>query len=306
MIVEVEEPVGVEPESHWRSQRMGSLWSPIKESGSLTDRIVARLDELIQTEDLQEGQRLPSEREMARLLGVSRPALREAVRVLEARGRVVVKHGQGVFVGTGDQVAIRSRLASMEVSLAELFAMRQVLEVPAAEWAAGVATAREVEALGHHLEAEEKARVGNIDFAVLRQLDTAFHMRIVEMAKNRFLLQTQGVLQEMITAGMETTLTIPGRVDQARKDHRTLFEAIRDRDSQAAREAAAAHIEGARDAALARIHREQAEAAFDGAAAVTSDVQGTQRAGNAQRARTTPTATSRSGAARARTGRTDT
>jgi len=260
MIEEVEAPAVVEPPSPRRSQRMGSLWSPIKESGSLTDRIVGRLDELISSEDLQEGQRLPSEREMARLLGVSRPALREAVRVLEAQGKVVVRHGQGVFVGPGDQVAIRSRLATMEVSLAELFAMRQVLEVPAAEWAAGVATSHEVEALGHHLEAEEKARVDPIDFAVLRHFDTAFHMRIVEMAKNRFLLQTQGVLQEMITAGMETTLTIPGRVDQAREDHRRLFDAIRNHDARAAREAAAAHIEGARDAALARIHREQADA----------------------------------------------
>lgn len=240
---------------------MGTLWSPIKESGSLTDKIVARLDELISAEDLHEGQRLPSERDMARLLGVSRPALREAVRVLEARGRVAVKHGQGVFVGAGDRSAMRSRLASMEVSLAELFAMRQVLEVPAAEWAAGVATAREVEALAHQLEAEERARVEPIDFAVLRQLDTAFHMRIVEMAKNRFLLQTQGVLQEMITSGMETTLTIPGRVQQARKDHRMLFEAIRDRNPEAARAAAQAHITGARDAALQRIQWERQAAA---------------------------------------------
>ena len=121
---------------------MGTLWSPIKESGSLTDKIVARIDELIASEDLQEGQRLPSERDMARLLGVSRPALREAVRVLEARGRVAVRHGQGVFVGAGDIGTIKTRLANMEVSLAELFAMRQVLEVPAAEWAASVATTR--------------------------------------------------------------------------------------------------------------------------------------------------------------------
>ena len=239
---------------------MGTLWSPIKESGSLTDKIVARIDELIASEDLQEGQRLPSERDMARLLGVSRPALREAVRVLEARGRVAVRHGQGVFVGAGDIGTMRTRLANMELSLAELFAMRQVLEVPAAEWAASVATTREVEALAHQLEAEERARVEPIDFSVLRQLDTAFHLRIVEMANNRFLLQTQGVLQEMIAAGMETTLTIPGRVQQARKDHRMLFEAIRDHDPDAARAAAQAHIVGARDAAIERIHTQRHEA----------------------------------------------
>ena len=60
---------------------------PIKEAGNLTDRIVVRIEELIANEKLAEGERLPAERDMARMLGVSRPALREAVKTLEARGR---------------------------------------------------------------------------------------------------------------------------------------------------------------------------------------------------------------------------
>ncbi|MGC8464010.1 MAG: FadR/GntR family transcriptional regulator [Acidimicrobiales bacterium] len=238
---------------------MDSLWSPIKEAGSLADRIVARIEELIVAEQLQPGDRLPAEREMARLLGVSRPALREAVKTLEAHGRVVVKHGQGVFVGEGEGDTIRSRLAHLEVSLAELFAMRQVLEVPAAAWAAANATTEEIDSLRAAFEAEEEARREPIDFDRLGRLDAAFHLRIVEMAKNRFLLQTLGILQEMLASGMDTTLAIPGRVEQSRHDHRVLFEAIRSRDPEAARAAAAAHILGAREAALTRV-REHAEA----------------------------------------------
>lgn len=231
---------------------MQTLWSPIKESGSLTERIVTRIEELISSEHLGEGERLPAEREMARLLGVSRPALREAVKTLEAHGQLVVRHGQGVFIGKSEPGSVRSRLASLEVSLAELFAMRQVLEVPAAGWAAASASASEIEALRTALHAEEEARRAPIDFARLGHLDADFHLLVVEIAKNRFLHQILGLLQEMLDKGMETTLTVPGRVEQSRRDHRALFEAIESRDPEAAKAAAASHILGARDAAMAR------------------------------------------------------
>jgi len=243
---------------------MDPLWSPIKEAGSLTDRIVTRIEELIAAEQLEPGERLPAEREMARLLGVSRPALREAVKTLEAHGRVVVKHGQGVFVGHGEEDAVRARLAHLQVSLEELFAMRQVLEVPAAAWAATNATPEELESLRHAFEAEDEARRQPIDFDALGRLDATFHLRIVEMAKNRFLLQTLGILQDMLAAGMDTTLAIPGRVEQSRRDHRALFEAIRSRDPDAASAAAAAHILGAREAALTRVRGHGAELGTDG------------------------------------------
>lgn len=235
---------------------MDPLWSPIKESGSLTDRIAERIDTLISRQQLAPGARLPSEREMARMLGVSRPALREAVKVLEARGRLVVRHGQGVFVGSGESDPLRSGLLGLEVNLAELYAMREVLEVPAASWAAGRATPEEIAALSDALELEEQARVEPIDYERLKHLDAAFHLRIVELAKNRFLGRTLGILQEMISSGMETTLTIPGRVGQARRDHRAIFDAISRQDPEAARAAALAHIQGARDAALERVRME--------------------------------------------------
>lgn len=232
---------------------MDTLWSPIKESGNLTERIVARIEQLVSHDHLEVGQRLPSEREMARLLGVSRAALREAVKTLEAHGQLVVRHGQGVFVGSGEAESVRSRLANLEVSLAELFAMRHVLEVPAAAWAASAATPEEIDGLLVALQAEDEARRPPIDFDRLGHLDARFHLLIVETAKNRFLHQTLGILQEMLDAGMETTLTVPGRLERSREDHRLLFEAIRDRDPEAARAAAASHIFGAREAAFARI-----------------------------------------------------
>jgi GntR family transcriptional regulator, transcriptional repressor for pyruvate dehydrogenase complex len=238
-----------------------TVWGPIKEAGSLTGRISRRIESIIVSEQLTVGQQLPPERELARLLGVSRPALREAVKTLEAHGRLVVRHGQGVFVGDGRSDPMRDSLTKLEVSLAELFAMREVLEGPAAEWAASRVTADEIERISEALLAlKQAARTEPVDFGRLATLDAAFHLQIVEIAKNRFLIRTVGVLQEMLRAGMETTLTIPGRLGQSRRDHRAIFEAVRSGDPQAARLAAVAHIHGARDAALDRVRAERREA----------------------------------------------
>lgn len=238
---------------------MDTIWRPIKESGHLTEKIVARIEQIIEESHLTAGSRLPSERDLAKLLGVSRPALREAVKTLEAHGRVAVRHGQGVFVIASADDIMRDRLANQEVSMTELYAMRNVLEAPAAGWAAANASEDDVARLRLALEAEEEARTNPTDFGRLAELDSGFHLLIVEIARNRFLLQTLGILQEMMAAGMDTTLTVPGRLARSRQDHRAIFEAIRDHDIEAARIAASSHIIGAREAALMRVRGTEAE-----------------------------------------------
>lgn len=235
---------------------METIWNPVRESGTLTERIVSRIEELIDHDELKQGEKLPAERELARLLGVSRPALREAMKTLEAHQRLVVKHGQGVFVGIDKQDLIRQRLTNFKISLEELFAMRNVLESPAARWAASYATDEDISILEVALKKEEEARTPPIDFVTLGNLDAAFHLTIVEIAKNRFLLQTLGVLQEMMAEGMETTLKLPGRLEQSRHEHRAIFEAIREHDFEAAGSAASSHILGAKEAALDRLEHE--------------------------------------------------
>lgn len=237
---------------------MEKLWKPLRESGTLSDRVVGRIEELITADRLQPGQRLPSERELAHLLGVSRPVVREAVKRLEEQGQLEVRHGQGVFVRQTVSSGIRARLATLSVNLRELFAMREVLEGPAAAWAAEAATPEGLERLANLLEQQERARVEPVDFDRLRELDAAFHLAIVELAGNRFLLQTMGVLQEILASGMQTTLRLPGRVEASRRDHQTIFDAIANGDAEGARRAARAHVDAARGAAMARIEQDMA------------------------------------------------
>lgn len=235
------------------------MWQPVVERGRLSERIVAQVERMLRDQVLEPGDRLPSEREMAQLLGVSRPSLREAVRTLQARGRLVVKHGQGVFVAQpASETELRAALHQAELSLAELFAMREVLEVPAATWAADRMTPDELTELRELLDRLDTGFDSDpIDFEQLAGLDAAFHLAIAAAAGNRFLQQTSHVLHDMLLSGMETTLLIPGRREKSKREHEKILTALASGDGTAAGKAARAHIRSARVAAMERMSKEK-------------------------------------------------
>lgn len=238
------------------------MWEPINQHGSLPDRIATEVERLIGAEQLKPGDQLPSEREMAQFLGVSRPSLREAVRILEARGRLAVRHGQGVFVqAPRSERELRAALGEEELSLNELYAMREVLEVPAAGWAAGSRTADQLHQIRGILDRLNSAgQTKSVDYSKLTQLDADFHIAIAAAAGNRFLKQTSSVLHSMVRSGMQTTLLIEGRIEISRQDHERIYEALSTQDAVAARRAARSHIRGAHAAALRRVERETVDA----------------------------------------------
>jgi GntR family transcriptional repressor for pyruvate dehydrogenase complex len=235
------------------------MWQEIGQTGSVSDRIEKQVLDLITAEHLKPGERLPSERDLAALLKVSRPSVREAVKSLEAQGRLHVRHGQGVFVASPASAKnLRAALLQQEITLGELFAMREVLEIPAAGWAARAGDTTRLGAAAEALNAlNAAARARKRDYDRLQQLDAAFHMRIVEAAGNRFLRQTLGVLQEMLAAGMQTTLVVPGRLEASSAEHGQILAALRSGDATAARAGARRHIRGARAVALHRVREEQ-------------------------------------------------
>ncbi len=238
------------------------MWEQVAQSGSISDRIERQIIDLVGTDALKPGDRLPSERDLAALLGVSRPSVREAVKSLEARGWLHVRHGQGVFVAfPRSQKDLRASLAQHEVTLGELFAVREVIEVPAAGWAARTGDKTRLLAASAALtELNAAIRADPPNFTLLEKLDAAFHMCIVEAAGNRFLRQTLGVLQEMLAAGMETTLLVPGRLEKSSQEHDRILAALMAGDAAAARTAARRHIRSAHSAALRRLDTERRDA----------------------------------------------
>ncbi|MSO34569.1 MAG: FadR family transcriptional regulator [Candidatus Nanopelagicaceae bacterium] len=204
----------------------------------------------IESQGLQGGERLEPERELAKILGISRPSLREAIQILQVQGRLRVKHGIGIFIlDQADGEKLRESLRAAQHRIEELFQMREILEAPAVEWAA---ERRSDEQLA---EMKLAARALNeviarkpVDFENLRRLDMEFHLTIVRSAQNQFLNQTLGTLQEIMFHSMDNTLKLPGRVDSSEHEHGMILDAIEKRDSIAARLMIIQHIHNARDA----------------------------------------------------------
>lgn len=237
------------------------LWTPMR-VGRVSERIAERILALIESEELRPGDRLPAERILSEALGVSRPSLREALQALQARGLVEVRHGTGVFVAElVSRRELREAVTQSDMSLAELFDMRDVLEVPAAAWAAKRHNEAELARVARAYEQLRQASLTEtVDLAELQSLDAAFHLSIVGAAGNRFLRRTAGVLHEILNRGILTTLSIPGRLERSRGEHERIFEAIMAGDSRTAASAVRGHINGARRAALTRREEEQGPA----------------------------------------------
>ena len=199
---------------------------------------------------LQAGDRLESERELAKLLGISRASLREALQVLQVQGRVVVKHGIGIFVLDEEEgEKLRDSLKAAQHKIEELFQMREILEAPAVEWAAERRTDEQLEEIKKAAEALNLAIDEDpIDFEKVRRLDMHFHLTIVRSAQNHFLNQTLGTLQEIMFNSMDNTLKLPGRLDASEHEHGVILQAIEKRDPIAARLMIIQHIHNARDA----------------------------------------------------------
>jgi len=204
----------------------------------------------IESQGLQGGDRLEPERELAKILGISRPSLREAIQILQVQGRLRVKHGIGIFVlDQADGEKLRESLRAAQHRIEELFQMREILEAPAVEWAAERRSEEQLAEMKLAAKAlNEAISKKPVDFENLRRLDMEFHLTIVRSAQNQFLNQTLGTLQEIMYHSMDNTLKLPGRVDSSEHEHGMILDAIEKRDSITARLMIIQHIHNARDA----------------------------------------------------------
>lgn len=216
-------------------------------------KIAKQLTELIEIQNLGPGDKLPAERQLADLLDVSRPSLREALHILQAQGLVQIRHGQGTFVQE-PRVAQELRASMMGSShdLNELFDAREVLEVPASNWAAIKASKEDIRILRTTLnQIDTVCAKEPIDYDQLQVLDAKFHLTIVAIVGNRFINQTLNVLQDVMKMSMDTTLRLPGRKEISRKEHNEILDAIENGDGALAAKITHKHISGARATALA-------------------------------------------------------
>lgn len=222
---------------------------------SLVDTVVERLGGVLNGGQFKAGDRLPSELELVQQLGVSRPVLREAVCRLEGLGLLIVRRGQGMFVGDGSSFngclkLLQSAMAVSPRDLMQFTELRRAIECYTARRAAELAgpdDLAELETLCNQMYQEGQ------DYAEAIQIDFRFHQKLVEITRNELIANVMSVIQELIMASMVQTFL---RCDRARgrREHRALLRAIRGGDADSAERAMRAHMDLA-----ARLLRQQLE-----------------------------------------------
>lgn len=203
---------------------------PVRTVRASTD-VIAQIRSAILAGSYRPGDRLPTEREMARQFGVSRVTIRDALRALEASGLVEIRvggHG-GPYVATPNSAALSESLSNHfqlhGTTFAELAEARLALETTAARLAAERATAADLAAMRAALDEEGDSASRSVDF----------HTALVLAAHNTALQVMWSATRALLQEAFDTLhARQPDMVLVARSVHLQLYEAVEGRDADLA------------------------------------------------------------------------
>jgi GntR family transcriptional repressor for pyruvate dehydrogenase complex len=211
----------------------------------LYEQIVQQVEDSILKGQLKPGDQLPAERDLAQRFGVSRTAVREAVKTLREKGLVEAYSGRGTFVTNGTSQATRQSLDLMirinqQEGSANLAELRLVLEPDIAGLAAGrieeqlLTTMREA-------VAEMDRNLHDPDGYVEADLD--FHLALAEAVGNPLILSLLDSIVGLLREQRSRIFNVEGGPQRGQYHHKRILAAIEQRDSDAAREAMRAHLQ---------------------------------------------------------------
>lgn len=213
----------------------------------LYENVIVRIKELIAQGQLAPGDRLPSEKDLCEVLGVSRTAVREAMSALQAQGLVEVRHGSGVTIRRLDRTDLVEPLSLLlltsQEDLAQLLELRRAIEGEAAFLAAKRASTADLGALTAAFQAmENEVRKGGSG----ANHDYDFHYAVARASGNDLFVKLLMVMADIFRAGLKQVArdaaAIPSASVAALEQHRSIWKAIRERDGDTARAAMRSHL----------------------------------------------------------------
>lgn len=215
----------------------------------LSQAVVRQVELLILRGILRPGERLPSERDLADKLGVSRPSLREAVAELQDRGLLISRAGAGIYVaevlGAAFSDALIRLLANHEEALFDYIAFRRDLEGLAAERAARLGSDTDLKVIDTVFARMETAH-GKRNPADEARLDAEFHLAIIEASHNLVMLHMMRAMFDLLREGVFYNRQIMFRQRTTRAmlldQHRAINSALQARDGPGARAAVERHL----------------------------------------------------------------
>jgi len=210
----------------------------------LYEQIVQQVEESILKGQLKPGDQLPAERDLAQSFGVSRTAVREAVKALREKGLVEAYTGRGTFVTNGTSHSIRQSLnlitkisqADGSLHLAEL---RRILEP---EIAALAAPRIDEQLLITMREAVAAMDGGLHDRERYIEADLDFHLALAEAADNPLILALIDSIVELLREQRSGIFDVKGGPERGQFHHKRILKAVEKRDPEAARKAMRDHL----------------------------------------------------------------
>lgn len=218
---------------------------PVKNKKTYLQIVDLILDQIAQGK-LEYGEKLYKEQELVELLGVSRPTLREALRVLEFLGIVTVSPRNGIFIsrpsGTSSYLPLLYSLVFDGISERDLFELRQSLQIEMVEHAARRRTPEDLDGLRAILKRTEDNLFADSD--TFAQLDYDFHMQIIQCSGNFVavkLMNTFGILMKKQLYRIIREMPVDQRKNTLRY-HTAITEQITMQNSARARELMYEHL----------------------------------------------------------------
>ena len=227
---------------------MATLTEPIRPK-KLHEQVAERLQTMIIERQLAPGDRLPSERELQAMFGIGRPAVREALLLLERSGLIALRSGSPATVIEAEpENIIREIRTAVDHFLAdpqgvkEIQAARALIECGLARQAARQRTDADLDSMRNVLE---RSTTALDDQAGFERLDREFHTAIVRVSGIKLFEAVLQAMSEWLHDQRMTNLAMPGHADMALAYHQDIFKSIEARDADGAEQAMLAHLKHA-------------------------------------------------------------
>ncbi|MDM8160795.1 FadR/GntR family transcriptional regulator [Labilibaculum sp. K2S] len=226
---------------------MDEIFGKIGSAQTLSQKIERRIEEAIRQKKLLVGAKLPSERELCEMFAVSRTALREALRRLSARGLIEIKKGSGMYVS---ELKIKDAIDSLNLYydlsfdsnlIPQIIEVRRVFEPEIARMAANNRRDKDLDLLLKNIGDLEDCDPDNTQMEA--DIINKFHLNVAKASCNPIVIITMEPIYSLLPRMRNLIYAnVDGEKDFTIKAHRTIYEAIRDKNADKAFEAMVGQI----------------------------------------------------------------
>ena len=210
---------------------------------NLSMQIADHLEEVILTSPSKVSDKLPSEMNLAKQYNVSRPVVREAIKLLQERGLVTLKTGSGAYITRPETSTVMNAINRImqvdRIKSDDLTQMREILELSSVDRAVKCIADEQLREMDEILtKFEDKS----LPLKERVKLDEQFHIAIAQATGNELLSMFVGVLTSLLRDYMGKGILIEGGIEDAIKRHREIYQALLNRDAKAVHQAMVDHL----------------------------------------------------------------